>query len=317
MPSRAWLLMAVNHDDRQFGGNDGYSDNPDVFYSWDSRVPNATAVSQGDRVVLWDKHTLIGASLIESIETGEGLKTLYRCKRCKKASIKRRKERRPIFRCHNQDCKAQFDDPATETVLVATYRSMHDAAWVPLDGVLSGAELRVLGQSAGSQHAIRPLLWDSFKAAIAAKGHQAKLNRIESRSEEEAAPLGGLVTAMTRVRRGKARLRKNLLDESGRRCAITGPCPEDVLEAGHLYSYAALGAHRQHGGLLLRQDVHRLLDRGALSIHPDSLTVSVSSALTGFPMYAGLEGQGLQVTMKQQQQRWFRAHWEQHRNRTC
>lgn len=74
MSEPAWLLMAVDHTDRQFGGNDGYTDEPDVFYSWDSRVPNAERVLPGHRVALWDKYKLLGASVVESIAVGSGPK---------------------------------------------------------------------------------------------------------------------------------------------------------------------------------------------------------------------------------------------------
>lgn len=50
---RAWLLFAAG-DDRQHGGNDGYDDQPDSYYSWDSTVPNHAALQAGDVVVLWD-----------------------------------------------------------------------------------------------------------------------------------------------------------------------------------------------------------------------------------------------------------------------
>ena len=65
-------------------------------------------------MVIWDKHQLVGASVVEEIKVGEGPKTIYKCKKCGLASIKRRKVKLPFFRCH--DCKAEFDDPIAETV---------------------------------------------------------------------------------------------------------------------------------------------------------------------------------------------------------
>ena len=73
---------------------------------------------------------------------------------------------------------------------------------------------------------------------------------------------------LTRVRIGQAAFRKQLLDQFGEVCALTGPCPAEVLEAGHLYSYSKLGRHHKHGGLLLRRDVHALFDRGRLAVDP-------------------------------------------------
>ena len=251
--------------------------------------------------------------MVESLEVGIGQKTLYSCQFCGKASIKRRKRVLPVFRCHNQECKGQFNDPITETVQVTTFRIRHDAGWVSLDGLLDGNELRALCRDHGSQHAIRPLVWEHFQAAVSVMG--ATLRQVDRRSDDVdgAAPRGGHVIATTRVRRGEDRFRERLLSEFGERCAVTGPCPRSVLEAGHLYSYAQSGVHHKHGGLLLRRDVHSLFDRGALAIHPDSLTVSVGSNLAGYPTYEALEGQGLQVLAGLQHRRWFRSHWAQHR----
>jgi HNH endonuclease len=302
--------MAVDADDRQFGGNDGYTDEPDAFYSWDSRVPRSRDVQPGDRVVLWNKHQLIGASVVEGVEVGEGPKTSYRCKECGKASIKRRKAKRPFFRCHNQNCKAEFDDPITETVRVLTYRSVHAAAWVPLPGLLSGEELRKLCAEPESQHAIRPLNWDAFAGRVAAKGRALDLVPVDRRAESKST---GHKQVLTRVRIGQASFRKQLLDRFGETCALTGSCPNDVLEAGHLYSYAKVGQHHRHGGLLLRRDVHRLLDRGKLAVDPELLTVSVDEELLQYPAYAALDGRHIEVPVSDELRKWLREHWSQHR----
>lgn len=60
---RAWLMMTVT--DRQHGGNDGYVDSVDSFYSWDDTVPNRDGPAIGDVVVLWDKELSLGMSVIE------------------------------------------------------------------------------------------------------------------------------------------------------------------------------------------------------------------------------------------------------------
>ena len=75
---------------------------------------------KGGAIVLWDKHTLLGASVIEAIETGSTVKTVYRCGRCGKASIKARKRLQPRFRCDS--CGTEFETPTTTTERVTTYR---------------------------------------------------------------------------------------------------------------------------------------------------------------------------------------------------
>src|SRR5687767_681397 len=44
---RAWLLMAAG-DNRGHGGNSGYDDQIDAYYSWDSNVPNHKNLRVGD-----------------------------------------------------------------------------------------------------------------------------------------------------------------------------------------------------------------------------------------------------------------------------
>ena len=306
----SWLLMAVPSTERQFAGNDGYSDEPDGFYSWDSRVPRSRDVAAGDRVAVWDKSRLIGASVIEQIAVGEGPKTIYRCTKCGMSSIKRRKVKRPFFRCHNQICRSEFDEPFVEVVRVVTYRATHDAGWAWLPGLLTGSELRAMCQDPASQHAIRPLDWAAFKSAVAARGRAYDLSPLDQRADS---PDGIAGQILTRVRIGDAARRDQSLVRFGEICALSGPCPADVLSAGVLLSYAHQGHRRTHGCLLLRRDIQWLFDRGRIAVDPDSLAVSVDNGLLVFSAYASLDARPLDIEVSKDLRQWFRDHWLQHR----
>jgi putative restriction endonuclease len=52
-----------------------------------------------------------------------------------------------------------------------------------------------------------------------------------------------------------------------------------VLEAAHIRPYANGGEHSLSNGLLLRSDLHRLFDKGYLTIDPDNTTIEVSRRL--------------------------------------
>lgn len=52
-------------------------------------------------------------------------------------------------------------------------------------------------------------------------------------------------------------------------CAVTGEHSGPVLEAAHIIPYARGGEHRVNNGLLLRSDLHRLYDRGYVTVTPD------------------------------------------------
>lgn len=308
MVERAWLLLAVG-EDRQHGGNDGYSDEPDAYYSWDSTVGNHAKVSVGDRIVLWDKRTSLGVSVIEGIDTGAEDKLLKRCPSCRRAGIKARRNQAPVFKCYK--CGHMFDEPLTVVQRVRTYRSRHDAGWVDLRDTLDASDLRSSAVSPKAQLSLRPLNWGLFTAKLAAKGRGLDKTPMQRRLHTR--EYGGHVQVTVRARVGQTRFRNDLLKRQGACCAVTGEAPPAALEAAHLYSFAAVGVHHSHGGLLLRRDVHSLFDRGDIAINPDLLAISVRQTLMGFPQYAALHGQPVRVEFESQQQIWLRRHWEQHR----
>lgn len=61
-------------------------------------------------------------------------------------------------------------------------------------------------------------------------------------------------------------------------CAVTHEHSLPALEAAHIQPYAEGGRHDVTNGLLLRSDLHRLFDRGYVTVTPD-LHVEVSSRL--------------------------------------
>ena len=226
----AWLLMTVG-DNRQHGGNAGYDDQADVYYTWDSTVPNHAQIKLGDPVALWDKDRLLGLSVIEEIETERKRKLLFKCPRCSRAGIKARKNRSPGFKCYK--CGHEFDQPETRTTTVMEYRSRHDAAWTSLEGLLPGNDLRQLCESPTSQLSMRPLRWNAFQDAAVSKGAIRAVDRVVQRAPDFAFPQGHILE-IVRVRRGQRQFREHLLGAQGETCAFTGDAPARVLEAGHL-----------------------------------------------------------------------------------
>jgi putative restriction endonuclease len=76
-------------------------------------------------------------------------------------------------------------------------------------------------------------------------------------------------------RLGQGSFRVVVTDAYERRCAITGERTLPALDAAHIRPYAAAGENRVSNGLLLRSDLHRLFDRGYVTVRPD-LKVQVS-----------------------------------------
>lgn len=72
-----------------------------------------------------------------------------------------------------------------------------------------------------------------------------------------------------RPRLGQGSFRLLITDTYERHCAVTGERALPTLEAAHIRSIACGGQHRVDNGLLLRSDVHRLFDKGYVTVTPD------------------------------------------------
>lgn len=306
---RMWLCLAAG-DARSFGGHAGYDDDPSSRYESDDRVPNTTHLNEGDVILVWDKVAAVGVSVIDRVDKGDGLKTLYKCPQCGRTSIKRRSNRRPIYRCQTS-CGFEFDVPRADFVPVRTYSTFHEPGWTPLDGVsLSASDLRSLCISPDSQHSIReldgartiqalgPLLLQSIRLARTDFGWEGMRHGHRERT--------------VRVRLGQSQFRKALLDEFGPTCVASGPAPQEALEAAHLYSYAKVGEHREHGGLLMRRDLHRLFDEGLIGVEPSTWRVRLRERAFASESYRGLDGAELALKLKDAHKFWLTEHWAQH-----
>lgn len=81
------------------------------------------------------------------------------------------------------------------------------------------------------------------------------------------------------VREGQDHFRSALLDAYGDRCAVTGFDAVETLEAAHIYPYRGPATNHVTNGLLLRSDIHRLYDRGAIAIHETNFHILVKPHL--------------------------------------
>lgn len=76
-------------------------------------------------------------------------------------------------------------------------------------------------------------------------------------------------------RLGQGAFRVLVTEAYQRRCAITGEKTLPVLDAAHIKPYGQHGPHQVSNGLLLRQDIHTLFDRGYMTVN-DKLRIEVS-----------------------------------------
>ena len=99
-------------------------------------------------------------------------------------------------------------------------------------------------------------------------------------------------------RLGQGTFRVAVTEAYGRGCAMTGEHSLPALEAAHIKPYSKGGPHAVPNGLCLRADLHRLFDRGYLTVTPD-LNIEVSGRLRddyhNGRSYYPLHGQGLRA----------------------
>jgi putative restriction endonuclease len=68
---------------------------------------------------------------------------------------------------------------------------------------------------------------------------------------------------------GQGTSRVAVTDSYSRRCAVTGERTLPVLDAAHIKAYGAGGDHEVSNGILFRSDIHKLFDRGYVTVHPE------------------------------------------------
>lgn len=117
---------------------------------------------------------------------------------------------------------------------------------------------------------------------------------VTTREEGSSYPAPRLVAP----RLGQGGFRVVVTEAYHRRCAVTGEKVLPVLDAAHIKPYASEGPNDVRNGILLRQDIHTLFDRGYLTVAPDyRLHVSrkVREQFGNGEHYYSLHGQQLLV----------------------
>jgi putative restriction endonuclease len=290
-PRRAWSLIAVG-DDRQYAGNEGYSDEPRV-YKYDSNVANHRNVGMGDLVIVRDRSKVIGIARIERIDSQAGKKTISRCPECGTTAIKERRSKLPRYRCNNTH---EFEKPRLESADVTLFEAHYAESYIPVpDAVpvshVKAAALRPSDQLSIEEIDISELEKAFLKAYPTTRNILAEFYQSMDIDAAEALygdkePVGDTpsfagsladtrtsVLRQIRLRRGQSQFRSSLVSRYGGACVVTGCKLLDVLEAAHIWPYRGSEDHDPSNGLLLRADMHILFDLNMMAIEPHLLTV--------------------------------------------
>lgn len=104
--------------------------------------------------------------------------------------------------------------------------------------------------------------------------------------------------ALVRRRLGQGAFSMMVSDAYEKRCAVTGEKTLPVLEAAHIKPVSKGGFHGAANGLLLRSDVHKLFDRGYVTVNPKGV-FRVSSRLrddwSNGVVYYAMDGNTIRV----------------------
>jgi putative restriction endonuclease len=175
------------------------------------------------------------------------------------------------------------EDPTIGCILLAQPFFFDEIDWIPIP---SNFSLNIVqGKTYSTADEPGRSLWARVQSVLRVAQPQAL-------AEEPVEMFGQPI--LVRPRLGQGSFRVLITDTYQRRCAVTQERALPVLEAAHIRPVTEGGLHRVDNGLLMRSDLHRLFDRGYVTITPD-YRVQVSRRLkedfdNGEPYYP-LHGQ--------------------------
>tara|TARA_X000001036_G_scaffold205329_1_gene192954 strand:- start:264 stop:1724 length:1461 start_codon:yes stop_codon:yes gene_type:complete len=321
-----WWLCSLNITEAVSQARSTYSDMASSSYNWSTRSRIMGSPRKGDRIIIRDeKFCVLGFSVIEDVrETEPTVETANACPHCgKRGNVRERKEETPRFKCYlgtkSSGCGKTFETPTIiEIPNVIHFETSHKTFWIELDIPSTSSEINQF--SHGGQASIRPVEPSKFKNFLISNNAANQIGVIERLGEignkpgpKEPIP-GGHRKRVVQTRNGQGKFRKALLEKFGETCAISGPTPKSALDACHLYSYAVIEEHEEHGGLLLRKDLHRLFDDGLLSVDTKTERIRVNESLKSYEEYWRFNQRKLQIgrPLNKREKYWLEEHFATH-----
>jgi putative restriction endonuclease len=159
--------------------------------------------------------------------------------------------------------RKQLSDPEIGCIILVTPFFFEREDWIPAP---KNFTLNIPGRSYDSGDSIGGEVWS-----------KVELNLQKNRIGTQPLKLGQVADPSPRygskhlveTRLGQGAFRVNIMDTYGRRCSVSGEKTLPVLEAAHIKPYTESGPHSTHNGLLLRADLHILLDEGYMTVTKD------------------------------------------------
>lgn len=277
MANRAWSFKAVDQDDLRYFGNTGYDDDSTKYYRFDNFVANHTQVKPGDLVIITDRDSVLGISIIESLPTKPYIKHRNKCPEngCKPEKLTYRKTKELKWRCSN---KHVFSTPIIEKVQATEFMANYGEQYKELFGIsmatLISKTLRYNVQ--GSIQEVN-LQWANSiftKESIDVTSEEADSSSVILDQQDQRKS----VARQIKQRRGQKSFRDKLISKQAK-CSVTDSLIIDILEAAHITPYRNDSHNDISNGLLLRSDIHTLFDLNLFAINPKDLNIHLAPEL--------------------------------------
>ena len=176
------------------------------------------------------------------------------------ASLEEMRTRVARYRRQAEDPRADY---TVGCILLEEPFFLGEKDWIPVPGDWARNIVRGKGYETATGEGRR--LWERLQATGAMARAVVPLAPYEPQPVAER--FGEPTIVYPRLGQGSFRVLVTDLYE--RRCAVTGERTLPVLDAAHIKPYGAAGPHDPRNGLLLRSDLHTLLDRGYVTVTPD------------------------------------------------
>jgi putative restriction endonuclease len=166
-------------------------------------------------------------------------------------------------------------DPVIGCIILANPFFFKESDWIPVP--TDWKTNIVQGKTYNTDDMVGNELWDQVQERLGREKMQLAMDGV-------AVPTGVAISErygkeyLTQPRLGQGAFRVIVTEAYGRRCAMTGERTLPVLNASHIKPFAKEGPHEVRNGLLLREDLHTLFDRGYLTVTSD-LHIEVSQRI--------------------------------------
>jgi putative restriction endonuclease len=170
-------------------------------------------------------------------------------------------EMRKLIEAHRRAPATPTEDYKIGCILLGQPFFFSSSEWIPIPA--DWKPNIVQGKSYETDDRFGKKLWEDVQLRLQGRTDIVR----EPLTVEQRDRYGTPVTVLPRLGQGSFRI--IVTDVYQRRCAVTQERTLPALIAAHIKPYAVSGPHDIRNGILLRSDIHQLLDAGYVTISPD------------------------------------------------